>query len=243
MGFFQRKGFVACLTFALTLLGVIPAKAESKWTPITESDYIFGYTSYKYSCWPGVDNENLPTIEVFSNNSWVTAVTGQILPVGSDIKLPCDSQYPIAVGFVWTVMAPSPPAYQTNRYTALYRQKIPDKTILKRELVTKQVYEARTYCCESKVVSKKVPYNVKVKRNGRYIDIIKYRNVKSTKQVRYTENVLIDKSEWVDVKNTIPGFTGTNGNISIYSSESAMINEAINLARALACALRGGTNC
>ena len=239
----MKKLLIACLALVLSLASPIPANAEAKWSPITESDYIFGYTSYKYSCWSGVTSENPPVIEVFSNNAWTTAVTGQILPAGSDIKTPCELQFPIAVGFVWTVMAPSPPAYQTNRYTALYRQRIPDKVVIKQELVTNQVYEEQEKCCTEKVTSKKVPYIAKVKKNGKYVNVIKYKIVKSTQQVNYIESVLVDKSEWVDVKSTIPGWTSASGNISIYSSESAMISEMRALANALACALGRGTNC
>lgn len=239
----MKKLVVTCLALAVSLSSVVPANAEAKWSPISESDYIFGYTSYKYSCWSGVTSENPPTIEVFSNNTWVTAVTGQILPQGSDIKTPCETQFPTAVGFVWTVMAPSPPAYQTNRYTALYRQRIPDKVVIKQELVTKQVYEDQERCCTTKVTSKKVPYIATVKKNGKSVNVIKYKTVKTSTQVNYTESVLVDKSEWVEVKSTLPGWTGTSGNISIYSSESAMISEMRALANALACALGRGTNC
>ena len=238
----MRKFVLALLTLVLSFSGVLPANAEAKWSPITESDYIFGYTSYKYSCWSGVTNDNLPVIEVFTNNAWVTAVKGQILPLGSDVKTPCESQFPIAVGFVWTVMTPSPPAYQTNRYTALYRQRIPDREVIKQELVTKQVYEDQEKCCKSITTSKKVPYIAKVKKNGKTINVIKYKTVKSVEQVKYTENVLVDKTEWVDVKSTSPGWIGASGNISIYSSESAMRDEFSKLANALACSF-GLTTC
>lgn len=239
----MKTFLVSCLSLALLFSGAQSANAEAKWSPVAESEYIFGYTSYKYSCWSGVAEENLPIIEVFSNNIWVTAVTGQILPAGADIKTPCEAQFPIAVGFTWTVMAPSPPAYQTNRYTALYRQRIPDKEIITQELVTKQVYEDQKKCCTSKVTTKKVPYIAKVKKNGKYINVIKYKIVKGTERVKYTESVLVDKSELVDVKNSLPGWVGTPGNISIYSSEYAMRDEMSKLANALACAFGRGTNC
>ena len=239
----MRKLLLVSLIAGLSLFGVNPAKAEAKWTPISSSDYIFGYTSYKYSCWSGVTTENVPVIEVFSNNSWVTAVRGQILPAGSDIETPCGTQFPIAVGFTWTVMAPSPPAYQTNRYTALYRERIPDKEITKRELVTTQVYEDQEKCCVSKVVNKKIPYIAKVKKNGKYVNVIKYKVEKKVQRVNYTESVLVDKAEWQDVKSSLPGWIGTPGNISIYSSENAMRSEAFALANALACAFGRGTNC
>jgi hypothetical protein len=231
----MRKFVFILITLAISFSGALSANAEAKWSPIAENDYIFGYTSYKYSCWSGVTNENLPVVEVFANNTWVTAVKGQILPLGSDVKTPCGSEFPIAVGFVWTVMAPSPPAYQTNRYTALYRQRIPDKEVIKQELVTKQVYEDQEFCCETKTTSKKVPYIAKVKKNGKFVNVIKYRWVKSEEQVKYVDSVLVDKSEWVDVKSTLPGWIGASGNISIYSSENAMRDEFSKLANAIAC--------
>ena len=239
----MKKTLALFLVAVFAISGTSPATAEAKWTLISYSDYILGYTSFKYSCWSGVTNENLPTIEVFSNNTWVKAATGQILPAGSDIATPCESDHPIAVGFVWSVMAPSPPAYQTNRYTALYRQKIPDKEVVRKELVTKQVYEDQEKCCTTKVTSKKVPYIAKVKINGKTVNVIKYKLVKSTEQVNYTESVLVDKSEWVDVRSTETGWTGPSGNISIWSSEIAMRNDFLAMANALACAFGTGTNC
>jgi hypothetical protein len=239
----MRKLLFTLLTLALSFSGALPANAEAKWSPITESDYIFGYTSYKYSCWSGVTNENLPVIEVYSNNNWVTAVTGQLLPVGSDIKTPCDASFPIAVGFSWTVMAPAPPSYQTNRYTALYRQRIPDKTVTTQKLVTTQVYEDQEFCCESKTINKKVPYIAKVKKNGKFVNVIKYKWVKSEEQVKYVESVLVDKSVWQDVSNTVKGWVGESGNISIYPSVNAMNAEAAAMANAIACAFGFSSAC
>lgn len=224
--------FSCLFTFSLPLNN---SYATSKWTPITENDYIFGYTSYKYSCWSGVTEDNPPIIEVFSNNVWVQAAIGQILPAGSDIKSPCEQSYPITVGFTWTVMAPSPPAYQTNRYTALYRPRIPDKEILTKKLVLNKVLEDREKCCKVKEVLKKVPYIAKIKKNGKYVNVIKYKTVKSQEQVTYTEQVELEKSELVDVKSSIPGYIGASGNISIYSSVNAMNADIAKITSGVLC--------
>lgn len=209
--------------------------ADARWTPISENDYIFGYTSEKYSCWSGVTAENVPIIEVFSNNTWMKVATGQILPSGSDIKTPCSPSFPIAVGFVWTVMAPSPPAYPTNRYTALYRPRIPDREVITQKLVTNQVLEDQEKCCETKLISKKVPYIAKIKKNGKYVNVIKYKTIKNEVQVPYMESVLVEKTELQDIKKTVPGYTGESGNISIYSSVNAMNAEITKITNGVLC--------
>lgn len=231
------------LSLAVSLVCANSAVAESKWTPISDNDYIFGFTSYKYACWSGVTAENPPVIEVFTNNIWNTAVQGQILPAGSDVSVACEADFPIAVGYVWTVMSPAPPAYQTNRYTALYRQKIPDKEITTRKRVTTQVYEDQLKCCKTELTSKKIPYIAKVKKNGKYVNVIKYKTVKTNEEVFYTEKVLVDQSEWQNETTTVKGWTGQTGNISIYSSVSAMNNEIAAFGNAILCNFGFSTNC
>ena len=223
------------LVLMIVAIPVSPAQADAKWSPIADNDYIFGYTSYKYSCWSGVTDDNPPTIEVYSNDKWVTAVVGQILPPGSDLKTPCESDFPIAVGFTWTVMSPSPPAYQTNRYTALYRQKIPDREIVTQRLVSTQVEEEIELCCKTKTSTKKVPYIAKVKKNGKTENVIKYKMVKYQERVRYITTVLVDKNEWQDFSTKVPGWTGESRNFSIYSSVAAMNAEYAAVANAVLC--------
>jgi len=233
---------IASLSFLLGT-SIQPSFAESKWTPISSNDYIFGYTSYKYSCWSGVSDTNPPIIEVYSQNVWVKAATGQILPAGSDVQTPCEKDFPVAVGFQWLVMAPAPPAYATNRYTALYRAKIPDIVKKYKEPVITQVIELQTKCCVEKVITKKVPYIAKVKKNGKTTNVIKYKLAKTTTLVDYEEEVLVDKTEYVDRVEIIPVYEGKPSNFSIYPSVVAMNNEAADLARGVLCAFGFSAEC
>ena len=239
----KRLIWLTGLTLLVSITSVTPSFAEAKWTQISSNDYIFGYTSFKYSCWSGVSDANPPIIEVYSQNVWVKAATGQILPAGSDVQTPCEKDFPVAVGFQWLVMAPAPPAYATNRYTALYRQKIPDIVKKYKEPVLTQVTELQTKCCVEKVITKKVPYIAKVKKNGKTTNVIKYKLAKTTTLVDYEEEVLVDKTEYVDKVEIIPVYEGKPGNFSIYPSVVAMNNEAAELARALACALGVAAGC
>jgi hypothetical protein len=140
-------------------------------------------------------------------------------------------------------MAPSPPSYQTNRYSALYRQKIPDREIITQKLVTTQVYEDQEKCCTTKTVSKRVPYIAKVKKDGKYVNVIKYKTVKSQVSVTYTESVLVDKDEWRDEVSTVKGWTGQSANIYIYPSVSAMNQEYADLASGVLCAFGFSSSC
>jgi hypothetical protein len=239
----KKLMIVIVSTFLLIGSSIQSSSAESKWTPISSNDYIFGYTSLKYSCWSGVTSANLPIIEVYSQNAWVKAATGQILPTGSDIETPCGGEFPIAVGFQWQVMAPSPPTYQTNRYSALYRAKIPDIEKKYKELLFKQVTELQETCCEEKITIKKVPYIAKVKKNGKTVSVIKYKTQKISEQVTYMKEVLVDKQEYQDKIEIIPGYVGNPGNISIYPSVTAMQNEAAALARGVLCAFGFSAEC
>jgi cellulase/cellobiase CelA1 len=87
-------------------------------------------------------------------------------------------------------MAPSPPAYATNRYQALYRQRIPDVENKYKLPVIKQVTELEETCCVEKITTKKVPYIAKAKKTGKTINVIKYRSVKSSEWVTSMEEVV-----------------------------------------------------
>ena len=240
----MKKFTIVFVSIALLMgFSIQTSVAESKWTPISSNDYIFGYTSLKYSCWSGVTNANPPIIEVFSQNVWIKAVTGQLLPAGSDIQTPCEKDFPVAVGFQWLVMAPAPPAYATNRYTALYRQKIPDIENKYKDPVIKQVTKLQENCCKDKITTKKVPYIAKVKKNGKTTNVIKYKTETTVTQVSYLEEVIVDETEYVDKVETIPGYVGAPGNISIYSSASAMQDEVAAMGRAVLCAFGYSAEC
>jgi hypothetical protein len=238
------KKLISCFAVILFVISLTPhvAQANTKWTLINSNDYIFGFTSYKYSCWKGVTDKNPPIIEVFVNNSWTKAATGSILAQGSELEAPCSADFPIAVGFVWNVMQPAPPPYEVNRYVALYRERIPDTEYFVKELVPKQIMEIQQVCCEVKTLSKRVPYIAKVKKNGKFTNVIKYKSVTTQEQVTYEKPVLVEKNELVDVRKTSPGWIGQPGNISIYSSQNAMLSQYRDLANALACGL-GSPNC
>lgn len=219
----------------LSLLHPSTASAEAKWTSFSNNDYIFGYTSLKYSCWSGVANDNLPVLEIYSQNSWIKVATGQILPQGSDIQSPCKSEFPIAVGFQWIVMNPSPPAYATNRYQALYRTRIPDTEYRYQEPVIKQVLELQEKCCVEKITSKKVPYIAKVKKNGKTQNVIKYRTRSVSTQVTYMEEVLVDVYEYEEKVEITPGFVSTPANIAIYPSLASMNDYVADVGSSILC--------
>jgi len=231
------KRSITAIILASLFIGtsIQPSVAESKWTPISSNDYIFGYTSYKYSCWKGITSANPPIIEVFSQNVWVKAVTGQILPVGTDVKTTCGNDFPIAVGYQWLVMAPSPPSYATDRYQALYRERIQDIENKYKEPVLKQVIELQENCCVEKITTKKVPYIAKVKKNGKTTNVIKYKTQKEITQVSYMEEVVVDKTEYVDRVETIAGYVGSPANIAIYPSLASMNNYVADIGKKILC--------
>lgn len=234
-------------TFSLLVTSILfpiqPAFAEAKWNPITDNDYIYGYTSYKYSCWSGVTADNPPVIEVLVNNNWMKVATGQILPSGSDLKAPCESKFPIAVGYTWAVLAPAPPGYQTNRYAALFRQRIPDTEFKTSVTVIKQVYEDQEKCCVSKLTSQKVPYIATVKKNGKSTSVIKYRTIYKTTQETYIESVLVDRPDQQETTTKVPGYITEPGNIYIYSSTASMTNEILSIGRGVLCSFGFTENC
>lgn len=230
-------------TLFLSVVFPSTASAEAKWTPIGENEYIYGYTSYKYSCWSGVTEKNPPVIEVLNNGGWLKVATGQILPIGSDIKSPCEAAYPIAVGFVWSVLAPAPPAYKTNRYTATYRQRIPDTEIVTPVMVMKEAYEKQEICCVTKFSTKKIPYIAKVKKSGKYVNVIKYKTVTTSTDETYFEDVLVEVAEVEERRTSIPGWVGEPGTVYIYSSAGAMQSEAFDLARGVLCAFGFSGDC
>ena len=231
----KRNVVLAIVTLLISTLYPQVASAEAKWTPISNNDYIFGYTSLKYSCWKGIDSTNPPILEVYSQNTWVKAATSQILPAGSDIQAPCGTDFPIAVGYQWLVMSPSPPAYATNRYQALYRERVPDTNLEYEIPVFKEVSELQEKCCVEKVTTKRVPYIAKVKKNGKTQNVIKYKTQKISTQVTYTEEVLVKKVEYEKKVDVIPGFVGTPANISIYSSLNSMSDYVADVGNSVLC--------
>lgn len=264
---------LSSIAFVLSLIVPYNATAEAKWNLISSQDYIFGFTSYKYACWSGsFTNAQAPVLQVYDSGRWLDAAKGQILPTGSDISTPCESAYPIAVGYQWTVMNPAPPSglSGSQRYSILYRQKLPDSVTKIAVQVTKSVPEVVTKTREvsttvpedvlkTRSVPKivKTPYIATVTKNGKKTQVIKYKS--STKYVKetYTDTVWVDKvetqeyTETVMVQKTVteyqdqvtPGYVSENGNVMVYPSESAMISKYSELANALACALGRGTNC
>lgn len=264
---------LSSIAFVLSLIVPYNATAEAKWNLISSQDYIFGFTSYKYACWSGsFTNAQAPVLQVYDSGRWLDAAKGQILPTGSDISTPCESAYPIAVGYQWTVMNPAPPSglSGSQRYSILYRQKLPDTVTKIAVQVTKSVPEVVTKTREvsttvpedvlkTRSVPKivKTPYIATVTKNGKKTQVIKYKS--STKYVKetYTDTVWVDKvetqeyTETVMVQKTVteyqdqvtPGYVSENGNVMVYPSESAMISKYSELANALACALGRGINC
>jgi hypothetical protein len=262
-------------SFALLLSVIVPysANAEAKWNPISSQDYIFGYTSYKYACWSGsFTNAEAPVLQVYDNGRWLDAAKGQILPTGSDISTPCETAYPIAVGYQWAVMNPAPPSglSGSQRYSILYRQKLPDTITKIGVQVTKSVpedviktREVKTTVAEDVLKTRSVPKTVKtpyiatVTKNGKKTQVIKYKS--STKYVKetYTETVWVDKVETQEYIESVlvekvvieyqdqvtPGYTSANGNVVVYPSEAAMRQIYSDTASGILCAFGFSASC
>ena len=265
----------AVIVFALfaTLANSPTSNAESKWNLISSQDYVFGYTSYKYACWSGsFTNAQAPVLQVYDNGRWIDAAKGQILPAGSDISTPCESTYPIAVGYEWTVMNPAPPVGLSGsaRYSILYRQKLPDTVIKVPIQVTKNVPEVVTKTREVKttvpeVVLKtrsvpkivKTPYIATVKKNGKKTQVIKYKSTTKYVNETYTETVWVEKLETQTYQETVyvqkvvteyqdkvtPGYTTGNGNVVVFPSESALRQYWADAANGIACSLGFSAAC
>jgi len=268
-----RVSFFVTLLLLATFSNPTSSFAESKWNLISSQDYIFGFTSYKYSCWSGsFTNADAPVLQVYDNGRWLDAAKGQILPPGSDISTPCEAVYPIAVGYVWTVMNPSPPVGLTGsaRYNILYRQKLPDIVIKVPVQVTKSVPEVVTKTREvistvPKIVVKKrvvpkivkKPYIATVTKNGKKTQVIKYKSVTTYVTETYKETVYVDKveletyTETVLVEKTLteyqdkvtPGYTSGNGNVAVFPSQSAMSQYYADAASGILCAFGFSASC
>ena len=270
----RKKLLIFGLTVAVTFsANQTIAFAENKWNPISSQDYIFGYTSSKYSCWSGTFNSaNTPILQVYESGKWVDVAKGFVLPQGSDMNGTCETAYPIAIGYEWTFMNPAPPIGLTGsaRYSVLYRQKTPDivnevtvsvtklvpQVVTKTRDVLKTVEETVTKTRNVKKVIK-IPYIATVMKNGKKTNVIKYKN--STKYVpeTYTETEFVDKwvtesyevTEYVNKevletqKKITPGYTSSNGNIMVYPSESAMRQAYSDLGNSLLCAFGFSSNC
>lgn len=132
-------------------------------------------------------------------------------------------------------MTPSPPAYATDRYQALYRERISDIENKYKQPVLKRVIELQENCCVEKITTNKVPYIAKVKKNGKTTSVIKYKSQKISTEVSFMEEVLVDKTEYVDKVEIIPGYLGTPANIAIYPSLASMNNYVADIAKKILC--------
>ena len=218
---------LSSIAFVLSLIVPYNATAEAKWNLISSQDYIFGFTSYKYACWSGsFTNAQAPVLQVYDSGRWLDAAKGQILPTGSDISTPCESAYPIAVGYQWTVMNPAPPSglSGSQRYSILYRQKLPDSVTKIAVQVTKSVPEVVTKTREvsttvpedvlkTRSVPKivKTPYIATVTKNGKKTQVIN-----STRGLRHAN----EKLYTIHFAQVMPA--------TIVSQDKATIREFVN---------------
>jgi hypothetical protein len=221
----------------------VDAVANSKWTPLSSSDYIFGYSSKKYSCWSGTfDQSNTPTLQVYANERWVNVSKGIVLTSMESIEKPCEKDFPIAIGYQWTFMTPSPPsdATRSNRYRVLYRQKLPDVKIQKTVLVEKEVKEERV---ESRTVLTVVqePYIKKVLVRGskgkkpRNQRVIAYRDVSVEKIETFTVSSTVMK-QFPEIRDeVIPGTATENAEFAVYPSYGAMQEYVTDVASSILC--------
>jgi hypothetical protein len=240
----SARSLVILLAFSLSMSAVsIPSSANAKWTPLTSSDYIFGYSSQKYSCWSGsFDPSNTPTLQVFANERWVNVSKGIILGPQDSLEKPCEREFPVAIGYQWTFMTPSPPLDSTrsNRYRVLYRQKLPDVTIQKTVLVEKEVREERL---ESRTVvsTVKEPYIKKVKakrqkgQKPRTKSVIDYRDVLVEKVETYTVFSTSVKKVPEIREEVIAGTITQNAEFAVYPSYGAMQEYVTDVANSVLC--------
>ena len=268
-----RISFIATLVLLATFSNPTFSFAESKWNLISSQDYIFGFTSYKYSCWSGnFTNDTAPVLQVYDNGRWIDAAKGGLLPPGSDISTPCEASFPIAIGYQWTVMNPSPPVGLTGsaRYNILYRQKLPDVVTKIPVQVTKSIPELVTktrdvintvseVVLKTRVVPKmlKKPYIATVTKNGKKTQVIKYKYVKTNVTETYKETVSVDKvmvetyTVTVLVEKTLteyqdkvtPGYTSENGNVAVFPSQSAMSQYWADATSGILCAFGFSASC
>jgi hypothetical protein len=237
------KKFAIIPLIVVFLTSSLPSASAANWEPLTHNDYIFGYESSKYSCWSNPSSENPPTLEVYENGKWLKVATGIALSADAPLSVPCGSDYPKAILYKWTVMNPQPPSNSTNRYTVLARERIPDFVTTKSVWTTESVEEEEEKCCRKTTTYKNVPYISSSIVKGKKVNVIKYKKVASTKNVKYTVTKYVDKEVENIVETNNTGFVGSNFNISVYPSVSAMNKSYSDLGDKVLCSFGYTVHC
>lgn len=228
---------VTTLTVLFLANFTIPAGADaSTWQTFTNGNQIFGYTASDYACWNVGNTSNLPVLETYDGGQWVKVATGFLLPPTASLSTPCTSDYPTAIGYQWTLMNPALPTYQTNGYSGLFRQRIPDLTVSTQVNSNEYIDTPVVKCCNTVTSSKKVPYIKTVRKKGKKIATLAYKTLTTSSQENYTvtEPVLTPVTKSVD--STVPGYVGLSFNLYIFVSPVAEQNAAAALAHGIMCA-------
>jgi len=232
---------ILTLVAALLVSFSLPAQADnSAWQTFPNGDHVFGYTASNYACWSIGNTSNLPILETYDGGQWVKVATGFLLSPTASLSTACSSDYPTAIGYQWTLMNPALPTYQTNGYSGLFRQRIPDLTVTTQVNSNEYINTQVTKCCNPVTTSKKVPYIKTVIKKGKKIPTLSYKTVTTIKQESYTviEPILTPVTKSVD--STVPGYIGGSFNIYIYVSLAAEVNAAAALAHGILCAFGYG---
>jgi hypothetical protein len=220
---------LAFFFFAFIVLDSAPASAQTRWTSFSTNDLVFGGDISKYSCWKGTfEGDDVPMLQVSDNDSWIDVAKGVVLPDSHTLELSCSEEFPVAIGYQWTLNLPTPPSsLSTNLYEAVFRQKLPDITEQITTLVDQEVEEEVE---KTKLVTEviKEPYiktisAKKNKKNAKKRRVIAYRNVKVQRVETYTVLVKIVKRV-PEVKERItPGYISSPVKSLVYPSSAARI--------------------
>lgn len=220
--------------------------ADAEWTKISSSDYIYGYTSKKFSCWSagvGLPGAVLPRIEVLDNGAWVFAVQGEVLPKTSSLQEQCPADFPVAVGYRWAVMRPVPPASGGNRYRITYRQGFADKEekVLTGFVPETYLEDVTEYVDVPK--EKKIPYVGTTTVKGKKKSVIKYKTkieiVKVPITTKKEKQRLVEKYE----NKVTPGYKTEPSEIAVYPSVGAMNEYVAEIGSSVLCSFGFKENC
>lgn len=235
----QRKLKILIVPTLIALLlssSSLPAQADnSAWQTFPNGDYVFGYTASNYACWSISNTSNLPVLETYDGGQWVKVATGFLLPTTASFSTPCTAEYPTAIGYQWTLLNPQLPTYQTDRYSGLFRQRIPDLTLTYQVNSNEYINTPVVKCCHTVTTSKSVPYLKTVRKKGKEITTLAYKKVKTSSQEIYSVIAPVLTPVTKSVDSITPGFTGPSINLYIYTSHAAEINAAYALANKITC--------
>lgn len=222
------------IAFSLVQSPMAGAETTYDWSPFSQHDYIYGYSESRYSCWQlgdeTIKNSNFPSLQVLSNGQWKVVAKGILLPTGTPVKEPCTSEFPLTIGYKWTITEPQPPIYRQSgdRYRIQFRQVIEDLTLEVRTGRFQQIPKTETY-------SDLVPYKKRVKKKGKWVKVTRYREVQKTKTTYVSEEIIETR--------TIPGFISQTSEMSVWPSVGDMNAGYAKIGRGILCSWGFKENC